>query len=87
MVLHMHKKCASKHPDSIESILHCWIVLGIFYVFRLSECAQNASNKIQPLAGVEDLPPAFILPYITFPGADKCIILQSWSAQLHDADI
>ena len=39
MVLHMHKKCARKQSDIIESVLCDWIVLGIFYGFYLSELA------------------------------------------------
>ena len=39
MVLQMHKKCVNKHPDSVEFVLCDWIMLGIFYGFRLYEWA------------------------------------------------
>ena len=53
MVLHIHKRCMNKHLDSLESILYDWNVLGIFYGFYLSEWAQNASDKTQPLTGTD----------------------------------
>ena len=46
MVLCMHEKCKNKHPCRLESVLCDWDVLGIFYVFVLSELTQNFSNKM-----------------------------------------
>ena len=74
MVLYIHKKCANKRPDSLESIPYNWIALGIFYDFRLSEWAQNASDKTKPLTGVSGLPLAFIFPDLTFLGTDRSTI-------------
>ena len=36
MVLHMHAKCEKLHPDSLDSALCDWNVIGLFYGFRLS---------------------------------------------------
>ena len=37
MVMHAHKKCKNKYSESVESIPCDWIVLDIFYGFRLYE--------------------------------------------------
>ena len=87
MVLYIHKKCANKRPDSLESIPYDWIALCIFYYFRLSEWAQNASDKTQPLTGTDGLPLSFIVPDLTFLGTVRSTISHSWSAQLHDTGI
>ena len=39
MELHMHKKSDGKHPDSLDSVLCNWNVLGIFCGFHLCEWA------------------------------------------------
>ena len=77
VVLHVHKKFAKKHPDNIESVTYDWIVLGIFYGFRLSEWAQNASDKTQPLTGTDSLPLAFVFLDLTFLGVERTTIPQS----------
>ena len=87
MVLHMHDKYKNKHRDSLDFVSLNWNVLGILYSFRLSEWAQNISDKIQPLASSESLPLSFVLPDLTFLDADRTTIPQSWSAQLHNTGI
>ena len=37
MVMHMHETRKNNHLDIIDSVLHEWIVLGIFYGFCFSE--------------------------------------------------
>ena len=70
IVLHMHKKSDGKDPDSLDSVLCKWSVLGIFFSCLLSESAQNASNKKKSLMGIKILRLAFILPDLAFLGVD-----------------
>ena len=74
MVPHMCDKHKSKHLDSPDSVLCDWNVLGIFYGFHLSEWAQKASDKKQPLASLGGLPLALIFPESTFLGVDRTTV-------------
>ena len=69
IVLHMQKRCKNKHLDSLDPALCDWIVLCMFYGFRLYEWSQNKLNKTRPLAGPEGLSLAFFFPDLTFLGA------------------
>ena len=61
MVLHVHKKCKNKHPDSLESIPYDLIVLGILHGFRLSEWAQTPRIRPSPLQART----AYLLPSVS----------------------
>ena len=71
MVLHMHARCANMYPDSIESALHDWNVLGLFYGFRLREWSQKFVDKKMPLVNVDGLPTAFTFGCIIFHRAQN----------------
>ena len=87
MVLHMQAKCAKLYPDSLESALHYWNNLGLCYGFRLSKCAQNFVEKQMPLVNVDSLPIAFNFEDMTFHGAQKHALHQSWSTELEVSKI
>ena len=65
MVLDMCNKCKN------NLVLFDWIVIHMFYSFRLSEWEQNISEKMQPLVIACGLPFAFILLDLTFLGVER----------------
>ena len=87
MVLHMHEKCNTNHPDSLHSVLHDWNVLSIFYGFRLSKWEQKSSDKMQPLSEACSLLLAFDFSHLIFLGECRSTVPRLWSEQLHDTGI
>ena len=76
----MLKKCDGKHPESLDSVIWDYNVLGIFHGFRLCEWKQNSSDKKQRLTSTDDLPLEFIFADLIFLGVDCHAIPQLWSS-------
>ena len=62
MVFYMLDNRKNQHRDGLDSVICDWNVLGILCGFHLSEWAQNASEKDQPLTITDGLQLDFIFP-------------------------
>ena len=74
-------------PHSLDSLLHDWNVLGIFYGFYLCKWEQKDSDKKHPVAGVDEILLAFIFLGMTFQGAQTHNIPQCWESELNYDDV
>ena len=75
-------------PDSLESALRDWNMLGRYLGFRLSEWAQNEENRKNfPLLAIDDTPLAFTFHDFQFMGRGSRQLRQQFPKFLSENDV
>ena len=85
MVQSMHALCSNQHEESLESSLHDWSGLGLYYGLRLIAWAQNFSDRTMPLKSADSSPVGVTFNDITFKGPNVQLRYQSWDTILDPA--
>ena len=66
IALCVHKKCVEKHPESLDSALYDWRILGIFHGFCLYKW--NKTDQTTPLTRLDDLLATLVFTDMQFQG-------------------
>ena len=83
MIKDLEANARATEPDSLESALYDWNVMGHYYGFRLSEWAQNDENKAKfPLPAIDGSPLAFTFDDFQFLSAKGRHLKQGFDHKL-----
>ena len=80
MIEEMWEICKDLDPDSLESALLDWNILGRYLGFRLSDWAQNEENRKNfPLLAIDDTSLAFTFNDFQFMGKNSRRLRQQFT--------